>query len=329
MKEFFNMSLPNKTMSTVAVIGGGMAGVTAARRLVMAGADVTVFEKSRGLGGRLATRRMDGGYSADHGAQFLAAESPAFRAFLEQAVDAGSIATWNVSSGTDKWYVGTPAMNSFLKTEPPGFDLRVSSHVAAVSADAREVELTLLDGNTETFDQVIITAPAPQAAAMLNGAHSNMAGALASVEIAPNWTLMLVFSEPVNPGFTFWSEDHAVLGWIACNSSKPGRDFAADSWTVQASADWSTKFLELEKEEAGERLFEAFRDLVGGDLPTPLVQTVHRWRYARTITPLGKPFLSGAEGRIYLAGDWCLGAGVECAFESGLAVAEAITCDRR
>lgn len=305
----------------IAVIGGGMAGVTAARTLVMAGADVTVFEKSRGLGGRLATRRMDGGYSADHGAQFMMAENPAFRAFLEQAAQTDTIATWNVSSGTDKWYVGTPAMNSFLKTEPLGFDLKVSTHVAAISANARDVELTLLDGSTEAFDSVIITAPAPQAAAMLKDSHSNMAGALAGVEVAPNWTLMLVFTEPVTPGFTFWSEDHAVLGWIARNSSKPGRDFAADSWTVQASADWSTKFLELEKEEAGERLFEAFRDQVGGDLPTPLVQTAHRWRYARTITPLGKPFLTGAEGRIYLAGDWCLGAGVECAFESGLAAA--------
>ncbi len=305
----------------IAIVGGGMAGVTAARRLASAGADVTVLEKSRGLGGRLATRRMDGGYSADHGAQFLAAEKQPFRAFLKRAVHAGSIAEWNVSSDTDGWYIGTPAMNSFLKTEPLGFDLRVSTHVSAVSANTGEVKLTLLDGSTETFDKVIITTPAPQTVAMLNDAHANLAGALAGVEIAPNWTLMLVFSEPLNPGFTFWTKDHGVLGWIARNSSKPGRDFAADSWTVQASADWSTKHLEIEKEQAGEQLFQAFQGLVGFDLPEAIVQTAHRWRYARTTTPLGKPFLSGAHGRIYIAGDWCLGAGVECAFESGLAAA--------
>lgn len=305
----------------IAIVGGGMAGVTAARTLAAVGAEVTVFEKSRGLGGRLATRRMEGGYSADHGAQFMAADNPAFRAFLEETAQTGEIARWRAAGNGSDWFVGVPAMNSFLKTEPLGFDLKVNTHVSTVSATADGVELSLSDGSIERFDQAIVTAPAPQAKAMIKSANADTAGELSRVEIAPNWTLMLVFADAIDTGFTSWSEEHALLGWIARNSSKPGRDFAADSWTVQASAAWSTEFLELEKEEAGERLFSAFEELVGGTLPRPLVQTAHRWRYARTLTPLGKPFLKGAGGRIYLAGDWCLGAGVECAFESGLAAA--------
>lgn len=315
------MSVEN---NKVAIVGGGMAGVIAARELLVAGAVPTIFEKSRGLGGRLATRRMNGGFSADHGAQFLSAEKPPFLEFLSETARSGAIAEWDTASSDANWYVGVPAMNSFLKSEPLGFDLKTSTQIIKVTAHEDGVELTMLDGSAETFDQVIITAPAPQAVAMLNGAQTDMAAELSAVEIAPNWTLMLVFAERLAPGFAFWSEDHPTLGWIGRNSSKPGRAFSQDSWTVQASVDWSTKFLELEKEEAGERLFNAFRDLIGSDLPSPIVQTAHRWRYARTLKPLGKPFLADAEGRIYLAGDWCLGAGVECAFDSGLAAARDI-----
>lgn len=316
------------TDKKVAVVGGGLAGVTAACELSRAGAEVTVFEKSRGLGGRLATRRMDGSFSADHGAQYFTARSPEFRDYLRNASGLGAVQTWlpdarGHADGQD-WFVGTPAMNSFLKTEPLGFDLKVSTHVATVAATETGVELTMMDGSTQAFDQAIITAPAPQTEAMLVGAHPDMAAALAAVEIAPNWTLMLVFEEELDPGFTVWREAHPVLGWVARNSSKPGRDFSGDSWTVQATADWSTEYLELEKEDAAARLFDAFQALVGSELPPLRMQTAHRWRYAKTITPLGQPFLKDASGRIYVAGDWCLGARVEYAFESGRAAAQAM-----
>lgn len=316
------------TDKKVAVVGGGLAGVTAARELSKAGTAVTVFEKSRGLGGRLATRRMDGGFSADHGAQYFTARTQEFQAYLNEAIGQGAVGNWTPEPGgeaaSQTWFVGAPAMNSFLKTEPLGFDLKVGTHVAAVAATETGVELTMMDGGKQGFDQAIITAPAPQAEAMLVSAHPDMAAALAAVEIAPNWTLMLVFEQEIDPGFTVWREDHPVLGWVARNSSKPGRDFNGDSWTVQANADWSTEFLELEKEDAAVRLFDAFQALVGRELPPLRIQTAHRWRYAKTITPLGQPFLKDASGHIYVAGDWCLGARVEYAFESGRAAAQAM-----
>ena len=312
-------SVKNKN---IAVVGGGMTGVTAARTLANAGANVTVYEKSRGLGGRLATRRLDGGFSADHGAQFMVAEGAAFQQFLASAEKSGDIAEWTQSEADEKWYVGLPAMNSFLKTEPLGFDLKVSTHVSAAAAAEGGVNLTMQDGSAAHYDYAVLTAPAPQAEAMVNQAHPDMAAELSAVEIAPNWTLMLVFADPIDPGFTVWDDERPTLGWIARNSSKPGRDFAADSWTIQAGTGWSEQFLELGKEEAAERLFEAFQELVGRPLPKPIVQTAHRWRYARTVKPLGNPFLKEPVGRLYIAGDWCLGPGVECAFESGLAAAK-------
>ena len=44
----------------MAVIGGGIAGLSCATVLQQAGLKVSVFDKSRGAAGRMSTRREDG-----------------------------------------------------------------------------------------------------------------------------------------------------------------------------------------------------------------------------------------------------------------------------
>ena len=53
----------------IAVIGSGIAGLACARRLSDAGYAPILFDKGRGIGGRLATRRTPDGRQFDHGAQ--------------------------------------------------------------------------------------------------------------------------------------------------------------------------------------------------------------------------------------------------------------------
>jgi oxygen-dependent protoporphyrinogen oxidase len=62
-------------MTTVAVIGGGVTGLAAARRLVQAGFDVVVLEAGRRLGGKLAPLWLDG-VRLDSGAESLLARRP-------------------------------------------------------------------------------------------------------------------------------------------------------------------------------------------------------------------------------------------------------------
>lgn len=312
----------------IAVIGSGMAGVTAARHLADAGASVTLLEKSRGLGGRMATRRMEGGATADHGAQYFTARTPAFQAFIQDGVEGGTFAPWQPEGregdAAADWYVGAPAMNTALKAGAGDMDVQLNTPVAAVAQDGGAVRVTLADGTSQSFDQLIITTPAPQAADLLRNQHPDMAAALDAVAIAPCWTLMLVFDRPLNTGPDVWRGDHPMLGWAARNTSKPGRDFVGDSWTVQANPVWSEQNLELDKDEAAALLLSAFQALVGEPLPAISQQTAHRWRYAKTTTPLGQPFLRDPSGHVYIAGDWCLGARVEYAFESGLAAGKDI-----
>lgn len=60
--------------SSIAVIGAGIAGLTAAYELNAKGFDVTVFEKEPEVGGRMATRTKDD-LPFDIGAQFLATKN--------------------------------------------------------------------------------------------------------------------------------------------------------------------------------------------------------------------------------------------------------------
>ena len=68
--------------TTVAVIGGGLAGLVAARRLADTGHDVRLFERRDEVGGRVRTLRRDG-YTLDRGFQVLFTDYPAVRRELE------------------------------------------------------------------------------------------------------------------------------------------------------------------------------------------------------------------------------------------------------
>ena len=98
----------------IAIIGAGIAGLTCARELVRHGIDPVLFDKGRGLGGRLSTRRGEGGYQFDHGARYLTAKSGGFESFLQDAEAAGAIATWSPNPGM-RAFVGTPGMTGLPK----------------------------------------------------------------------------------------------------------------------------------------------------------------------------------------------------------------------
>jgi renalase len=86
----------------IAVIGTGIAGAACAHALSMAGHAVQVFDKSRGPGGRLATRRIEWVDSQgqacmtplDHGSVAITARTATFQAFVDHALQAGWLAEW-------------------------------------------------------------------------------------------------------------------------------------------------------------------------------------------------------------------------------------------
>ncbi len=314
----------------VAIIGAGITGMACARRLRDAGLQPTVFEKSRGLGGRMATRRVSPDLAFDHGVQYMTARSPVFQEVIDNAVEAGAAAIWrpvgreSCGSGAGPWVTGTPAMNAVVKPWSQGLDLRLSCQVAAIRRAASGWRVVLApDQSEEHFDFVVVSTPAPQATALLQS-EGRLSEALAGVSIAPCWATMVAFEQRLEPGFDVWRSETGNLSWMARNGSKPHRASSLDSWVIHASPDWSQLHLELEREDVVGKTLDMFRSVLGQSLPDIAYATAHRWRYARTQRPLGESFLASEESTLLVGGDWCLGARVEAGYESGLAMGEAI-----
>lgn len=212
-------------------------------------------------------------------------------------------------------------MNALVKPLAQGIDVRLTTEVRAVR---REREAWYVVGPTgddgARFDVVVCTAPAPQARRLL-ASEPAVAAALHEVAIAPCWALMLRFAAAVEAGFDVRRSEAKDIAWIARNGSKPGREPAAEAWVVHAGPEWSRCHLELERDQVDGKMVEMLPQAFGVPLPDIETALAHRWRFARTTAPLGAPFLSFADRTLFLGGDWCLGARVECAFESGRAIA--------
>ena len=77
----------------VVVIGAGIAGLLAAQQLHSTGHEVTVLDKGKSPGGRLATRRI-GAATLDHGAQFFTVRDAQFDHHVQQWVHDGVVREW-------------------------------------------------------------------------------------------------------------------------------------------------------------------------------------------------------------------------------------------
>lgn len=300
----------------IGIVGAGMAGLSCARALADAGRTVTVLDKSRGLGGRLATRRAENGLQFDHGAQYVTARERGFQDLLASAGAAGAAASWSMGERTG--FVGVPAMNGLAKHLAGGLQIRRSFQVDEIQQHGGGWAVSSQDEVLD-FDILILTAPAPQSEALLGTKHP-LARKIRHVKMLPCWTLMAALVEPATVSFRAQRTPDAPLAWIALDSSKPGRT-SRSCWVAQAGPEWSAQHLEDEKTVVRENLLSLLCDALGRSPEDALHSDVHRWRYARVDVAYGSAFLKDETDSLYLGGDWCLGARVEAAWQSGTAIA--------
>ena len=313
----------------IAIIGAGMAGISCAHALQQRDFAVTLFDKSRGIGGRLATRRIESGDSFDHGAQYITTRSADFSALIDRLRHDGAADEWQPRLGTDAahhpWFVGTPGMSALLKPLAEKLDIRLSTTVSTLERSGNAWQLQTADGALfESFDVVISTAPPVQTRALFAD-DTLMQTSLDAVRMAPCWTLMITFAAPLAVDFDARRFDTGAISWLARQASRPEHGGSRHAWVVHAGAEWSAEHLELTPEQAAGAMQRELARAVGQALPDTIVAQAHRWRYAMTTQALGQPFLTNTDRSLFAGGDWCLGASVECAYRSGVAIAEAVS----
>ncbi|PTY06761.1 NAD/FAD-dependent oxidoreductase [Verrucomicrobia bacterium LW23] len=316
----------------VLIVGAGISGLLAAKTLHSGGANLLVVDKARGVGGRLATRRMGSGVVVDHGAQYFTVTEPQFSAIVDDWKLAGIVRPWahgfRLQDGTLKSdgkarYVGTTGMTAMAKDVARSLPVRLDTRIARL-----EVRDSVWLATTEAGDRIfaralLLTAPVPQSLALLNTVHAalpdTIKAELEQIQYSPCLALLARLERPSSaipePG-GMWLAG-GPLSWMADNGKKgiSGSDHAA--LTLHASAGYSEANWESSAEEITATLLEAAAPWLG----SPVLETqLHRWRYSLPKQTYPERCVAVASpAPLVLAGDAFGGPRVEGAALSGLA----------
>jgi len=299
----------------VGIIGAGMAGLACAEVLKEQGLDVRLFDKGRGPGGRMSTRRIAtlfGEASFDHGAQYFTARDPKFVEAVSAWERCGLVAPW-LAVGADAW-VGVPAMSSIIRDLALRHEVAFEKHVRSIDVHGGMWHFQFKDGTAGPFDVAIVATPAEQAATLLSLQDFDMARISVCARSKPCWTGLFAFEEQLAARQDIL-RDRGIIAWAARNSAKPGRE-GPESWVVQAQPSWSEDHCEADAEVICDALLHALGSALGERLPEPIIAKAHRWRFAMS-HGTGDLALWNPAKRLGACGDWLQGPRVESAWLSG------------
>lgn len=316
-----------KLESKLAIIGAGISGLACATQLKKLGFNVTIFEKSKGVSGRMSTRTKDD-WQCDHGAQYFTASDGAFAAEVQRWQQAGVADVWqpilqafdgenfSVKKSTKVRYVGTPRQTSPAKWLAQSLNVQAATTINQVNFINNQWQLASNEHGaiTQTFDALILAIPSVQAQALLQISAPTLATVAASVKMQGCWTLMCRFNDALNLPFDGLFITNNLLSWVARDSAKPGRNVNNETWVLHASNQWSEAHIEDDAETVAAQMIGALISL-GGKMPQ--TYTAHRWRYADCANYLALGNVWDADLKLGLCGDWLNGGKVQGAWLSG------------
>lgn len=317
------------------IIGAGICGLSAARTLFEAGWQVTILERSLGVGGRMATRRIGSGVF-DHGAQFFTVRSDEFAQIVQGWVEAGITEEWchgfftedGAPPGTGHVrYRGTPAMTAIPKWLARDLDVRLGVHAGAIYSVENGWEVELKQGPSLTADAVLLTPPIPQAMQLLDSGKVHVENRHRRILEAVSYqsclsVMALLDKAPIIPEPGAVQQIAEPVTWISDNHRK-GISPDAFAVTLHGGPDFTSTYWDASDQVIAEQLFASSRQWFGD--AKVLSYEVKRWRYSRPSGLLSILYLTIVnDPMLILAGDAFGGPRIEGAVTSGLAAARAL-----
>lgn len=329
-----------------AVIGAGLSGLAAAHELAKAGREVTVFEKSSAVGGRLASRRVEiNGRTVifDSGAQNIKAPDSALDRVARELLSPDEIVeiakpVW-LHDGTQalpgdesanaevKWTCAS-GITVLPKALARGLDIRLNACVATVDIFENQICLTDESGNEAgRFDRLILSAPAPQCADLIDSGNC-------AQDFGPTSTLlrqgtfrnclsvMLWFETTLDaPWYALLAQDrdHPLL-WLAhTDLGNPGA--AGTALIAQLGPACSRSHYGDSDESILADVCQWIADMLGAEFGERSWFAIERWRYAQPESMVGFDAVNSPGSRIVVCGDGLAGGKAHLAYDSGLRAA--------
>ena len=331
-------SSPSSSRETILpsiIIGAGMSGLTAASKWHQAGMSSVILEKSRGVGGRMSRRRSEHG-NFDHGAQFFEVTDSSFQQQVDRWQQQELIRNWSrgfpdlsgqVQGPGLPCYCGRDGMNSVLKDLSTGLDVRTGQRVERIFRQQDLWAVEIEDATVYQTRALLVTAPVPQALSMLEkgdvSINPRQTSALARIDYEPCLTLMVALAQKVD-----FSEHGGLwlsgepLSWIADNASKGLAADVASMLTIHAGPLFSRQHWETDASEVTRIMLKAASEWIQQE---PLAAHYHRWRDHQPVELFpDRMLVINQDPWLCLAGDGFGQSGVEGAYLSGMAAAEAL-----
>ena len=306
---------------SIAVIGAGLAGTMLTARLLEVGCQVTVYEKSRGTGGRQASSGLAEA-TLDLGAPWFEPVSDRFRSWLEQRPEIQRFSPSHRDfTGLEldpiSVYLAAPKQTTLTRNLLGCAEFCSSTRVSKLHPGPEGVAVESDTGQLlNTHQAVIITTPAPQAEPLLT-ALPRFAEVARSAESQPAWVVALGLRQKTGTSIDLFSGRHPLLARAIRDSGKPGRNAGhfAETWLLEANQQWSDVHKASTPKQVGAMLIQAFQSIVGQPLEIAALRT-HRWLYARHGSADCAEYLWCPKNRIGICSDWLAETGSEGAWLS-------------
>ena len=330
----------------IGIIGASISGLIAGKRLAHAGHDVTIIEKDRSLGGRLATVELEG-LNLDYGITNFEVNTNTFQSFVDDQLSEGVIKEWTDEFGLHDGmefydvdpnydpqmnYVGTNGIQSIAQRLSRWVDIKTEEQAGGLTyigpdrTKKRSWMINLTDISVFECDAVIIATPAVQAYGILQTAQNKtetrrIIRHIDEIQYDASVSLAVTFDHEV-PDWKAIECENSPLSWITNESSKQEADKAG--LVIQSTNEFFRKYKRADDEQVSQMMLEEASKIIDPWVLQPTSKYVHRWDYFEARNTIDEYFmeLELDEAPLALVGDYLGGTSLENAFVSGYNLAE-------
>lgn len=331
----------------IGIIGASLSGLIAGEKLAKAGHDVTVIEKNRMLGGRLATHRVDGNFF-DYGLPFLTAEKPEFQSFIDELESKGLLYKWaeefplfdgsqlhsvNPNRPQNAYYASKKGLNAVAQHLKRWVDLAADvkagglTYIGSDRTKKRAWMINLTNRNVFECDAVILATPATEAYGILGTAQDEtpilrINRIIDEIRYQPRYAVMATYKKEA-PEWKGIECNDDTLAWIGNETSKIA-DQTETNIVIHSSAEFVRSYAGKDNDKIAHALLEKAAEVSEPWLDRPQHKELHFWKYYRAGNPLEEFFmeLEMEEAPLALIGDYFKGNSAEAAYLSGTNLAD-------